>query len=509
VPFAQTRHRLTLILGILLWIAGRLGAGAAIADPRPADDPRLPSGPLHEEVLDLPGDPGRPVTLQVTLFKPSGAGPFPLAVMNHGATDASARNRGERYRFTVSAWYFLSRGYAVALPMMRGFAGSGGTILHFACDLARLARANAADIRAVTEALSRRPDIDPTRIVMAGQSFGGWNVLGLGSGPPAGTRGLVAFNPAIRTSDCAAQDGSIVAAAGILGAEAKLPSLWFYGDNDSVMPSATWRAVFDRYTRAGGRAELVAIGAYGEDSHQFLSFPESLPLWAPKADAFLSRIGLPGAPVRPEYLPYPAPPPTRWARLTDVAAVPFLNDAGRTLYQRFLGVAGRRAFVLAADGSAGEANGGYDPLGYALRHCAGVSTPCRPYAVNDQVVWSGPKPEHPGEDPPRLVERSVPMNVATSLGGFYAVNPDCSARGLPKVAITRVPAHGTAVVGAGTQHPAFPPGHPLVACNAAVVPAVGVTYTPVPNYSGGDGLTIEETTADGKRSVFRIELKVM
>src|SRR5437764_890399 len=39
---------------------------------------------LHERVLGLPGDPAYPVTLQVTLMLPDGAGPFPLAVLNHG-----------------------------------------------------------------------------------------------------------------------------------------------------------------------------------------------------------------------------------------------------------------------------------------------------------------------------------------------------------------------------------------------------------------------------------------
>ena len=524
-----------------------IGAGAAHADALLADarlpdapvasalsaaDPRVPGAPLHEEVLNLPGDPARPVTLQVTFYKPSGPGPFPLAVINHGATNASANNRGDRYRFTVSAYYFLSRGYAVALPMMRGFAGSGGSILHLGCDVARVARANANDIRAVTEAVSRRPDIDRTRIVVAGQSFGGWNTLGLGAAPPAGVRGLILFNAAIRTSDCAAQDDSMTAAAGRLGAEATLPSLWFYGDNDTVMPAATWHNVFDRYARAGfdryaragfdryaragfdrsaragGRAELVAIGAFGKDSHQFLSAPGSLPLWAPKVDAFLSRIGLPGTPVDPEYLPYPAPPPSGWAKLTDVAAVPFLRDEGRALYQRFLSRPDPRAFVLAPNGSASEASAGYDPLGLALRRCARGAAQCRPYAVNGDVVWTGPRPEHPGEDPPRVVERTVRMNVVTPLGGFFAVNLDCSSRGLPKVSIAEAPAHGTTVVGPREQHPSFPPGSPYASCDTAMVPAVGVTYTPVQNYSGGDRLTIEEITVDGKREVFRVELKV-
>ena len=100
------------------------------------------------------------------------------------------------------------------------------------------------------------------------------------------------------------------------------------------------------------------------------------------------------------------------------------------------------------------------------------------------------------------------MNVVTPLGGLFAVNLDCSSRGLPKVSIAEAPAHGTAVVGPREQHPSFPPGSPYASCDTAMVPAVGVTYTPVQNYSGGDRLTIEEITVDCKREVFRVELKV-
>lgn len=300
-----------------------LCTSTARADMRDADADasRLPSAPLHEEVLSMGGDPARPVALQVTLFTPAGPGPFPLAVMNHGATSISAANRGERYRFTISAYYFLSRGYAVALPMMRGFAGSGGALVRAGCDLAAVAQSNARDMRAVIEALALRPEVDRTRIVAAGQSFGAWNTLGLGASPPAGVRGLVSFNAAIRVSNCPAQDSSMATAAGQLGARALLPSLWFYGDNDSVMPVATWRAVFGQYSwasgRAGGRAngwadgqaELVAFGAFGSDSHDVLSSPDSLPLWTPRVDAFLARIGMLSTRTT---CPMPHPRPRAW-----------------------------------------------------------------------------------------------------------------------------------------------------------------------------------------------------
>ena len=107
----------------------------------------------------LAGDSERPVTLEVTLLTPYGQGPFPLAVMNHGATAASANNRGERYRLSLAGFYFLSRGYAVALPMMRGFAESGGELLQEGCDLASAAELNGRDIRAVIQTISLQQNI--------------------------------------------------------------------------------------------------------------------------------------------------------------------------------------------------------------------------------------------------------------------------------------------------------------------------------------------------------------
>ncbi len=465
---------------------------------------------MHEEVLGLAGDPSRPVTLQVTLFTPSGPGPFPLALVNHGATNVSAANRGERYRFTVLAYYFLSRGYAVAMPMMRGFAGSGGMIPHAGCDLAAVADADARDIRAVAEALARRPGIDASRTVVAGQSFGAWNTLGVGASPPAGARALVSFNAAIRTSDCQAQDSSMAAAAGQLAARTVLPSLWFYGDNDTVMPIATWRAVYDRYKAGSARAELVAFGPYGSDSHQLLSDPGSLPFWAPKLDAFLARAGLPSGATHPEYLPHQAPLATRWAPLQDVRAVPLLNDDGRTLYQKFLGAPRPRAFVISPNGSAGQFSGGYDPLGRALLACGRSGGGCRPYAVNDDVVWSGPhQGEGQGTGPVRVVAKTVRMGAITPLGAFYSVNPDCSSRGLPRVVIMERPTHGVATVARQDERASFPAASPYAACNASVVPAMGVTYAPVPGYSGTDALVIDETAPDGRHQVIRLELRVM
>src|SRR5690349_1019157 len=94
-------------------------------------DPDPPAGAaLNEEVIQIRSDGSPSVTLQTTLMHPNGPGPFPLVIMNHGSDHAGNGNRNSRYHRSNAIFYFLSRGYAVAVPMMRGFAESGGSLYH-------------------------------------------------------------------------------------------------------------------------------------------------------------------------------------------------------------------------------------------------------------------------------------------------------------------------------------------------------------------------------------------
>jgi dienelactone hydrolase len=493
------RASLEWIRSVALLMLLTTGAGAQDT----GTDPKLmPDAPLNEQVLSLPGDPHRPVLLQVTLFTPPGSGPFPLAVMNHGATRISSENRGERYRYTYSAYYFLSRGYAVALPMARGFAGSGGDLAVAGCRIDIVGAANAEDLRAVISALGSRPEIDPTRVIVAGQSFGGWTTMALGTMDVPGVRGLIGFSPALRESNCPTQDDAMVAGARNFGAAARVPSLWFYGDNDSVMPVATWHAVFDAYLNAGGRAKLVTIGRFLDDSHNMLGFLESLPIWTPQVDAFLTGLGLPAAEIHPEYLPIPVPPPSQFAAIDSVSAVPFVNDKGREAYRQFLTRRFPRVFALASNGMTSVANGGFDPLARALLACRNAGVTCNPYAVDADVVWSGEAVTS------TEYARVVPAGSTTNLNFVYAINPDCSSKVLPQVLIRQAPIHGSASLVFHDGHPRFPAGNPYASCNETVVPGVSVAYTPEPGFTGSDTVTFEETNQNGSHRAFHMSLTV-
>jgi dienelactone hydrolase len=492
------------IVATLLVLAAITPAAA-----QPEEASALPDAPLHEQILDIPGDRARPVTLQVTLYTPSGPGPFPLAVMNHGATAVSAQNRGARYHLTFSAYYFLSRGYAVVLPMMRGFAGSGGSVIHRGCDLAALGVADARDIGAVIDDMVHRPFIDGSRIVVAGQSFGGWNTLAFGTLGYPNVKGLINFSGGVRDSSCPADDASLVAAAAYYGAHTRIPSLWFYGENDQLFPPATWRGMYSRYTSAGGGAELVDIGVFMSNSHEMLSYPESLPIWTPKVDAFLSRIGMPGKLVNAGYLPTPPPPPTGFAALDDVDAVPYIGDKGRAVYRQFLADSLPRVFVIAPDGTAAAFVRGFDPLARALRACGAHIAGCQVYAVDRKVVWRGAPSAAVRVSPPlRRVNATVPGGTTSTLDMSYGVNPDCSPRGVPKLWITRPPAHGTAQVATRDDHPRYAQGNPYARCNTVRVPVAVVTYTPATGFAGADSLGFEEIDLDHQDRAFQITITV-
>lgn len=446
-----------------------LGAAPALAE-EPINAIFLPPAPLHEQVLHVPGDPARPVSLVVTVYTPEGPGPFPLAVMNHGANDSKESPAAmPRNRASLEADYFLSRGYAVALPMMRGYAGSGGAQTAHGCELSEVALNNGRDIEGLIGSLAADPQIDTSRVVVAGQSFGGWNALGLGALQPDRVRGVINFNGGMRTSGCIdarINFNALIAAAQRLGANTQIPSIWFYGENDTLFPEDVWRGMHQVYTEAGASAELVDIGAFLDDSHVALGNPRGILLAAPKLDAFLARIGMPHTVVQPHYMPIPYPAPSHYAAIDALPAVPWVDDRGRATYQQFLDSKPPRVFVVAPGGTSATAQGGFDPLARALALCATAHATCVPYAIDNDVVWVPP----PAPVVPRATH-FAPIGAVDAVPWVNAQSRAAYARFLTQpLPRAFVVARGGQAV--GTQGGHDPLGRGLAKCAAAGIACV-------------------------------------
>jgi dipeptidyl aminopeptidase/acylaminoacyl peptidase len=112
--------------------------------------------------------------IPVFVFRPEGEGPFPVVVTVHGGPEAQWRpwySPG----FGALTQYLVSRGYAVAAPNVRGSSGYGKRFVHLDDVEKRLDAV--ADLAALHAWLAARPEIDGSRAVVYGRSYGGYMVL--------------------------------------------------------------------------------------------------------------------------------------------------------------------------------------------------------------------------------------------------------------------------------------------------------------------------------------------
>lgn len=368
-----------------------LAAACALAAAQSAA-PELDAA-LNESVITIPKQGALfNFELETTLYKPEGDGPFPVVVINHGKAPGDPRFQA-RYRPALAARYFLQRGYAVVVPMRQGFSKSTGRYNSVACNVESNGRLQAEDVRATLDYVVAQPWADKERLLVIGQSHGGWTSLAFGTLQYPGVKGLVNFAGGLRNESCVGWKDGLIGAAGSFGRETRIPSLWFYGDNDSYFDPYVFKGMLENYVGAGGPARLVAFGNFGSDAHGMFASRAGTAIWQPEMTRFLAAVGLPSE-VRSGYAHYggrpatPAPPRTDFAPIDDELRVPHVRDTGRNGYRTFLAKEAPRAFAIAPNGSWGWAAGGDDPLARALGYCNrhGHGT-CRLYAVDDQIVW--------------------------------------------------------------------------------------------------------------------------
>ena len=396
-----------------------------------------PAAPLNERIVRVPVQASPPVSLEVTIYMPAHSARgdwYPLALINHGASHDPAN--APRVSDQFIPWYFLSRGYAVVMPMMRGYAHSYGHTAPHGCDVLSIGNDAAKDIRKVLDYAKNLPGIDATRIVVAGKSMGGWNTLVFGASNPSDVKGLLNFAGGVKESDCSKPDASLISAAGELGKQTRLPSIWFYGDNDQIFSAATWQGMYRRYTAAGAHAELVDYGAFQKDAHAMTASGAGLPLWIAKADAFLASIGMPGGEVNAEYVPPRSPKASGYADIDDINAVPYLSTQQKaSIYMAYLAAPVPKAMAIGSTNGTWVA-GTFDPSRSALQRCWSISKYCQLYAVDNTVVW----PRQESAPPPTrfaLVKdvnavpylhadgrRAYGRYLATSRPRAFAIAPD-------------------------------------------------------------------------------------
>ena len=262
---------------------------------------------LREEIHTVPV-PAAGATIVVTTYRPSGSGPFPWIVMSHGtATTAEANRKIGRWRALTPIREWVKRGYAVVVPVRRGYGASGGDAFgdsYGTCrsaDFRRAGEGASLDLLATIEWAKTQRDLDRQHWLLVGQSAGGFASIYTASKHPDGLVAVLAFAPG-RGGRPDTNPGQpclpemMAKLFGSIAPDIAVPVLWFYAENDAFIGPAAARLWFDSFHKAGGRGEFVMLPPFPENrGHGVYPSTTGIPLWTGAVATFFraQQISLP------------------------------------------------------------------------------------------------------------------------------------------------------------------------------------------------------------------------
>ena len=288
---AQFRVRFSSLLFVLLV--------SVLAGPVGGQQLALPSEVIFIPKKILLGT----LELETTVYKPPGQGPFPLVIINHGKAPGPP---GKQSRYTPG-WavrYFIERNYVVFVPMRTGFSRSTGNYIGSDCNVESNGLIQAEDVTATLVYAHLQSYVDRTKTLVLGQSHGGWTTLAYGaSSPDASVKGLVNFAGGLRNTNCNSWRLDLAKGAASYAEKTRIPTLWFYGDNDSYFSKEVYLEMFSRYRQFNPKAQLVQFGEFGQDAHGLFGSKEGRAIWEPHLETFMKQLGLPVEVVHPQFKP--------------------------------------------------------------------------------------------------------------------------------------------------------------------------------------------------------------
>ncbi|VIO74456.1 hypothetical protein CI1B_52290 [Bradyrhizobium ivorense] len=274
-------------------------AGQAAASPK-----------IQEEIWALPF----PLPVLAYLVRPVGDGPFPLVIMNHGISlGAQERTMFPTLEYPEAARWFARRGYVVISPIRYGASSLddkdkglyGAVFAHVgSCDNPNFRGPGLAIATLnewVIDYMSKKKMVQPGKVVVVGQSGGGWGSIALASLNPASVKAVITFAAGRGgrvdgkpNNNCAPD--KLVAATGEFGRTARVPMLWIYAENDSYFGPALTKRMHDAFVEAGGNAEYKMLPPFGSDGHFMIDSPDAVPIWSPLVAQFLETHSATGSP---------------------------------------------------------------------------------------------------------------------------------------------------------------------------------------------------------------------
>jgi dienelactone hydrolase len=235
------------------------------------------------------------------LFRPSGEGPFPLALIAHASTQNVLRRAQmpqPEYR-ALAAW-LVARGFAVLVPERPGHGATGGRYLEDqgGCDEADYARAGhgtADSISVALRYLRGQSFIRQDNAVIVGHSAGAWGALALAGENPQGVAVIIAFaagrgGHANDVPDRVCAPHTLMSAAAEFGKGARVPVTWLVAANDSYFSPELSRQLADAFRSGGAKVDFRVLPASGSEGHWLAESEAGVKAAGPELDRALKEL---------------------------------------------------------------------------------------------------------------------------------------------------------------------------------------------------------------------------
>jgi dienelactone hydrolase len=257
-----------------------------------------PEGQPNRRQQWLVPSPDPDIAAHALLFRPSGEGPFPLAVIAHASTqNVLRRAQMPQPEYAALAAWLVAHGYAVLVPERPGHGATGGKYLEDqgGCDDANYSRAGYATADSIKAALSflhGETSIREDGTIVVGHSAGGWGALALGGEDPKAIAAIIVFAPGRggHANDAPGQvcaPHTLIASAAEFGDEAQVPVTWLVAANDSYFPPDLSKQMADAFRKGGDKVDFRVLPAFGSEGHWLAETDGTEAIWGPALEAAL------------------------------------------------------------------------------------------------------------------------------------------------------------------------------------------------------------------------------
>ena len=241
------------------------------------------------------------------VVRPLGTGTRTLVLMNHGVSvDPEQRTFFPPVEYRAAAYWFARRGHVVVSPVRYGgTAVDRPELALFPLFFAQVGHCDNPNFRGpglsiaqldqwVIDYMVNEGVVEPEKIIIVGQSGGGWGSIAYSSLNRPAVRAIITFAAGRGgrvdgkpNNNCAPD--KLVEATREFGRTSRVPMLWIYSENDSYFGPDLSKRMHEAFTAAGGKAEYHLLPPFGSDGHFLIDSPDGIPLWAPIVSKFLDE----------------------------------------------------------------------------------------------------------------------------------------------------------------------------------------------------------------------------